>query len=212
MNPDVTAVRQEYDRLAASYDRRWRTYVEATLQAVVEGLDFQGHERVLDLACGTGELERRLLARWPSLGVVASDLSLGMLRQAAGKQGDRASWVQAEAARLPFADHSFDYAICANSFHYFRSPREALRECHRVLRPQGCLVLVDWCDDYLSCKLCSLWLRVTDPAFHETYTLRNCRALLERCGFEIVRADRFRVQWIWGMMRLVCRRMDAPHA
>jgi SAM-dependent methyltransferase len=156
---------------------------------------------------GTGELERLLLARWPGLPVVGMDLSLEMLRQASAKKENRgASWVQAEASRLPFADAAFDSVICANSFHYFHSPRMALQEAHRVLRPHGLFVLLDWCDDYLSCKLCSLWLRLTDPAFCRTYTVGACRALLEEAGFEVIRSELFRVRWIWGMMRFTCRR------
>jgi SAM-dependent methyltransferase len=116
--------------------------------------------------------------------------------------------VVAEDAPSEQSDHLSDCncAICANSFHYFRSPVKALQEARRVLRPHGLFVLVDWCDDYLSCKLCGLWLRLTDPAFCRTYTGRACRSLVEASGFELVRAERFRVQWVWGMMRLVCRR------
>jgi ubiquinone/menaquinone biosynthesis C-methylase UbiE len=207
MSNETEAVRREYDRLADSYDRRWRTYVEATLHAVLEAVSFQGQERLLDIACGTGELERQLLARWPSLRIVGTDLSLGMLRQAAAKRECRnALWVHAEASQLPFPDNTFDGAICANSFHYFRSPAQALQEAHRVLRSHGSFVLVDWCDDYLSCKVCGLWLRLTDPAFCRTYTVRGCRSLLEAAGFEVLRSEHFRVRWIWGLMRFVCRR------
>ena len=200
-------VRQEYDRLAEEYDWRWRRYVEDTLRSVLEATDFQGNENVLDVPCGTGELERRLLERWPDLSLVGCDLSEGMLRQAQSKEiGRRVTWIQADASRLPFAAESFDAVICANSFHYFRAPARSLAEIHRVLRPAGRLILVDWCDDYLSCKLCSLWLRQTDPAFHRTYSLRACRRLLEEAGFRIDGAQRYRVGWIWGLMRFVARR------
>jgi ubiquinone/menaquinone biosynthesis C-methylase UbiE len=208
MPPETEAVRREYDRLAATYDRRWRSYVDVTLHAVLNGVGFSGHERILDLACGTGELECLLLARWPDLRVVGTDLSLEMLRQAADKsENHRVSWVQAEATCLPFPDSAFDCAACANSFHYFRSPMRALQEVRRVLRPEGNFVLVDWCDDYLSCKLCGVWLRLTDPAFCRTYTVRACRSLLEQAGFEVDVAEHFRVGWVWGMMRFVSRRM-----
>jgi ubiquinone/menaquinone biosynthesis C-methylase UbiE len=104
---------------------------------------------------------------------------------------------------LPLPGRSFDRVFCANSFHYFREPRVALSEMRRVLRPGGLLVLVDWCDDYLTCKACSWWLRWTDPAFHRTYTLRGCQALLEGEGIQVVQRRRFRVGWLWGLMRFV---------
>jgi ubiquinone/menaquinone biosynthesis C-methylase UbiE len=75
MPSEVDAVRLQYDRLAKTYDRRWRSYVDATLHAVVSGIPFRGQERVLDIACGTGELERLLLARCPGLHIIGTDLS-----------------------------------------------------------------------------------------------------------------------------------------
>jgi len=66
-------------------------------------------------------------------------------------------------------------------------------------------VLVDWCDDYLSCKLCSIWLRLTDRAFYRTYSLADCRVQLEQTGFRIDCAERRRINWLWGLMRFVCR-------
>jgi ubiquinone/menaquinone biosynthesis C-methylase UbiE len=196
-------VRHSYDSLAASYDTRWRRYIDATLALATEPLQFSGHEHVLDVGCGTGELERRLLERCPMLRVAGVDVSPNMLRQAAQK-GMSAVLVAAEADRLPFADGSFDIAICANAFHYFRRPDCSLAEMRRLLRPEGRLVLVDWCDDYLSCKLCSVWLRWTDPAFHRTYSLAACRRLLETGGFVIKAGLRRRIDWLWGLMCFVC--------
>jgi ubiquinone/menaquinone biosynthesis C-methylase UbiE len=194
-------VRRSYDELAPAYDMRWRKYIDATLTLATEGLALSGHEHVLDVACGTGELERRLFERWPTLRITGIDVSPNMLRRAADKRTD-AALLATEAQRLPFCDGSFDLVICANAFHYFRQPESSLDEMCRVLRPGGKLVLVDWCDDYLSCKVCSLWLRLTDLAFHRTYGVRACRELLEASRFVIERAFRRRIDWLWGLMCL----------
>lgn len=201
------AVRQEYNRLAEQYDRRWAPYIDATLKAVLEAVECEGHERILDVPCGTGELEQRLLGRWPKLRITGADISPGMLEQAEAKDTEgRVTWIEADISHLPFADGEFDCVTCANSFHYFSAPEQSLQEMRRVLRPDGRLVLVDWCDDYLNCKVCSIWLQWTDPAFHRTYSLRSCQALATDAGFRVESTDRFRVGWLWGMMRLVLRR------
>jgi ubiquinone/menaquinone biosynthesis C-methylase UbiE len=203
----IGEVQAEYDRLAAFYDRRWRQYIDATLRIVGEVVECNGHERILDAPCGTGELEQQLLARWSELRIVGVDLSDGMLRQAAAKHVRAAvQWLRADVCVLPLADDSFDWVICANSFHYFHSPATALGELRRMLHPSGHLVLVDWCDDYLMCKLCSAWLRWSAPAFYRTYSLRECRSLLEQAGLLVEDQQHFRIGWIWGMMRFVCRR------
>jgi ubiquinone/menaquinone biosynthesis C-methylase UbiE len=203
---DHSDVRRSYDDLAAAYDTRWKKYIDATLAMAEQPLDLSGHERVLDVGCGTGELERRLIERWPPLRVIGIDISRNMLRQAAEKRMG-ATLVAAEAHRLPLHQDAFDLVICANAFHYFRQPDGSLAEMHRVLRPGGWLVLVDWCDDYLSCKLCSLWLRWTDQAFYRTYSLRACRRLAAAAGFSIETGFRQRIDWLWGLMCVVCRKL-----
>ncbi len=206
---DTNPVSTEYDRLAARYDRRWQPYIEATLNAVLEAVEFQGDEAVLDVPCGTGELERRLIEKWPDLCITGVDLSTGMLAQAKAKdEANRVRWVEADVAELPLPDQSFDCVICANSFHYFRAPNEALAAMRRVLRPGGRLILVDWCDDYWTCKVCSLWLRWTDKAFYRTYSLKACVSLAEEASFQIEQGRRFRINWLWGLMLLDCRRME----
>jgi ubiquinone/menaquinone biosynthesis C-methylase UbiE len=210
MAPTISAThsqaRHVYDRLAPHYDVRWNRYIRATLALALEPLDLAGGERMVDIACGTGELERALLARWPRLRLAGVDLSQNMLRQAADKQL-AVDWLRADATQLPFADQSFDAAVCANAFHYFRLPECSLVELRRVLRPGGRFVLVDWCDDYLSCKLCSLWLRWIDPAFYRTYSLFRCRKMLEGSGFVVETAFRRRIDWLWGLMCFVTRRV-----
>lgn len=196
-------VRTEYDRLAASYDRRWQTYVDRTLAAVVAWCDLRGDERLLDAPAGTGELLLRLLARWPSLTATGIDISRQMLRVARGKAPlARVPLVQADVHALPFADEAFDACLCVNSFHYFRDPSRALAEMRRVLAPGGRLIVVDWCEDYLACRACGLWLRWTDPAHRPAYTLSACRERFGRAGLNVVRANRFRISWLWGLMRL----------
>lgn len=196
-------VQKTYDSLASEYDQRWQRYVDATLDATLEGLALRGDESLLDVPCGTGELVGRLLIKWPNLRITGVDLSPRMLEHARVKSfADHVKWAQADVSRLPFSNESFDYALCVNSFHYFSSPQKSLKEICRVLRPDGTFILVDWCDDYLTCKLCSLWLRWTDPAFHKTYSLRRCRMLLEEAGLKEVSARKVRVLQIWGLMRL----------
>jgi ubiquinone/menaquinone biosynthesis C-methylase UbiE len=208
---NVEPVKLAYDELAPTYDRRWQKYVQPTLRSVIEAIGVAGHERVLDIACGTGELERLLLAQWPDLTLLGADLSLGMLARAKAKEpGGSVAWVQADARWLAFRDGYFDRVVCANSFHYFRSPAKVLSEVRRVLGPDGRFVLVDWCDDYLSCKACSAWLRWTDPAFYKTYSLMDCQLLLSEAGFEVIEMKRFRIDWLWGLMRLVGRVSQSP--
>ncbi len=203
--------RAVYDALAADYDRRWRGYIDRSLTKAIGSLDLDGHEQILDVACGTGELGKRLLERYPDLHITGVDVSPQMLMRARAKQlkGD-VTWIEGDAAHLAVSHGPFDLLICANSFHFFRSPDECLERFEQHLAPGGRLIIVDWCDDYLLCKLCSVWFRLTDPAFYSIYTTRACGTMLAKAGFEVLHWERFRPGWPWGMMLFVCRK--APTA
>lgn len=78
--------------------------------------------------------------------VAGVDISDVMVEQARTRNADaiaaaRVELHQGSADRLPFADDSFDNALSINSIHIWSDPAEGLREIHRVLRPNGRLVL-----------------------------------------------------------------------
>jgi len=78
---------------------------------ILDGVEVGPSARLLDLACGTGAMSRRLRARFPDAKLVGSDLSLDQLRAARDAQvrlRDPIPFVQCTAAALPFADRTFD--------------------------------------------------------------------------------------------------------
>ncbi len=98
--------------------------------------------RVLDLACGSGDLALALQARLPDESIVAADFSAGMLALARRK-GVRET-VLADALSLPFADQSFDCVTVAFGLRNMRDWGAALREMARVLGPAGHLLVLDF--------------------------------------------------------------------
>lgn len=161
-----------------------------------------GEERVLDVACGTGELERMLLADDPALRVVGLDLSENMLRVARDKLAahEGASFCRGSVEALPFADGSFDLAVTASSFHYFEDPVAALREMSRVIGPEGEVVVMDWCRDFLACRLCDVALRLLDPAYRRCYGQRELREFMRAANLEVKAKHKERLRVIWGVM------------
>ena len=203
---------EKYSRQADRYDRRWnRTFGQALLGAAVEAVPWTDDvERILDVGCGTGSLEEAIFPLPRPIGVVGVDASIAMLRQAQAKLNGadhgRLCWGNALAEALPFRSGSFDAVVCANSFHYYRRPWQVLQEFHRVLRPDGWMVLADWCADYLACKLGHWALRVADRTglhrygLERCYSMEECSGLLTQAGFRIDSARRFEIDWQWGVM------------
>lgn len=142
--------RETYDRLARWYDvveapfeRRARDLGTALLAAAPG-------ERVLELGSGTGHTLTTVAAQVGAGGlVVGLDLSHGMTeiarRRVMRSRPDAAvAVVQADARRMPVRSHSVD--AVTTSFTLELMPTDdipaTLRECRRVLRPGGRLVVV----------------------------------------------------------------------
>lgn len=98
--------------------------------------------RLLDVACGEGATTRRLARRPDVDGVTAVNLSLPQLRTA-GERAPGLSRAAMDAARLAFADGSFDTVTCFEAAFHFRTRERFVTEAFRVLAPGGRLLLSD---------------------------------------------------------------------
>ena len=113
-----------------------------------------------------GELDRLLLRENPQQKITGVDISQEMLNTARQKLSryPQVAWQTARASELPFDSCSYDVVVCASSFHYFDDPIASLTEMKRVLKPDGRVVILDWCKDYWGCRIIDLALKVSDPA------------------------------------------------
>lgn len=136
-------VRGWFDRAAP----RWDAYVAGAYEVDLGErlrhlVPWRPDMRVLDAGCGTGYVALMLAPLVE--GAIGVDASDRMLREAAGKPGaSRVVWRQAPVERLPVADRSLDVVVCHMLLHHVVSPRRALAEVRRALRPGGLVVIVD---------------------------------------------------------------------
>ncbi|MBR1575987.1 MAG: bifunctional demethylmenaquinone methyltransferase/2-methoxy-6-polyprenyl-1,4-benzoquinol methylase UbiE [Bacteroidales bacterium] len=141
------SIAPEYDRLnhlmSLGIDKSWR---RRALRQIVEP---ERPQRILDLACGTGDFSLAIASKaHPDTTVTGVDLSEGMLSvmrekvAAAGLEG-RISAGQGDAEHLRFPDDSFDRVTIAFGIRNFEHREAALQEIRRVLKPGGRLVILE---------------------------------------------------------------------
>ncbi|MET7735254.1 class I SAM-dependent methyltransferase [Streptomyces sp. NPDC005402] len=132
----------DYDKEADAYDatRGGEARAAAAADAVL-GLIPADTRRLLDVACGTGIVTRRLAAARPATRVTGADLTCGMARMAAVRLPGAV--VLADSRALPFPDGVFDAVTSVWLLHLLDRPedvRAVVAECARVLRPGGVYV------------------------------------------------------------------------
>jgi len=129
---------KSYDRAAGAYERGRPEYPPEAVAYLASVLGLSPATRVLDLAAGTGKFTRQLVASGAD--IVAVEPIAGM-RARLRENLPTIDIREGTAESIPLADQSVDAVTVAQAFHWFRGP-EALREIHRVLKPEGILALV----------------------------------------------------------------------
>ncbi len=110
-------------------------------------LNVSENGEVLEIACGTGIVTRRLrdtLA--PSTKLVATDLNEPMMEFAKQKirSDENVEWKTADATALPFSAASFDAVVCQFGLMFFPDKPRAAAEVNRVLKPDGRFLFNVW--------------------------------------------------------------------
>ena len=167
---------------------------------------------MLDVGCGTGALLHPLSQRYPGARLTGVDPVPEMLEVARRRLPHEVDLRVGWAESLPFEHEQFDVVVSCNAFHYFRDPVAALREMRRILAPGGRLVITDWCDDYLACRVCDLYLRLFNRAHVKVYSQPDCLHLLLEAGFRAVDVDRYKISWLWGLMTATAEVVTLPAA
>jgi SAM-dependent methyltransferase len=121
---------------------------DATI-ALLEAAQVLPGMRVIDIAGGGGDPGLAAAATvGPAGHVTVTDISEGMLETARlfarEDHLDNLDFHVADTEHLPFADQSFDRALCRCAVMFFPDPEAALREIRRVLKPDGRAAFLAW--------------------------------------------------------------------
>jgi demethylmenaquinone methyltransferase/2-methoxy-6-polyprenyl-1,4-benzoquinol methylase len=130
-----------YDRMnrlmSLGMDRRWR-------RKAVAAIDIPNGAKVLDLACGTGDMGLEALSQVQNLQIVGVDPSPAMLAIARNRLMTwNTALSMAWGEQLPFRDSIFDRAMIAFGIRSFPNRLTALKELRRVVMPGGKLAILE---------------------------------------------------------------------
>ncbi|NOY68965.1 MAG: bifunctional demethylmenaquinone methyltransferase/2-methoxy-6-polyprenyl-1,4-benzoquinol methylase UbiE [Deltaproteobacteria bacterium] len=148
VKPMFDAIAPKYDflnrLLSLRQDVVWR-------RKLVSALDIPQNGRVLDVACGTGDVVMEILAQKRPTLTCGLDFAAAMLeiaKQKTAVNADRSNtpaicFVAGNGLCLPFSDLSFDAVTIAFGIRNIMDRSAALREFHRVLRPGGMVAVLE---------------------------------------------------------------------
>jgi ubiquinone/menaquinone biosynthesis C-methylase UbiE len=153
--------------------------------------------RLLDIGCGTGRFLDSVRQVWPRLQMTGLDMSDAYIRHAKRHlRRSRTNFIVGKAEEIPLPDNSQDAVTSIFLFHELppKIRRITLRECARVLKPGGRLVLLDSLQhgdqpDYEG--LLELFPRSYHEPYYSSYIKEDLASLASECGLKFVRSAAF---------------------
>jgi ubiquinone/menaquinone biosynthesis C-methylase UbiE len=145
------AIERAFTQQAAAFeDPNYNRLFTTDSEWLFDRLTLNDDDLVLDVAAGTGHVARRLAPKVRA--VVAVDATEAML-EAGRVEAKRAAlrnvvFMQADAAKLPFLDASFDIVVSRFAVHHFEHPERQVAEMRRCLRMGGRLAIADLISDH----------------------------------------------------------------
>ena len=100
------------------------------------------HTACLDLCTGTGDLAGLLKNKCPFAQIIGVDFSEKML-EIAKKKHPEINFIEADCAKLPFKDESFDLCTISFGLRNVENIENVLAEIYRVLKPNGIFINLD---------------------------------------------------------------------
>lgn len=198
MTYNKSQAQHEFTRWSENYDRciLQTLLFRPSHKAIIKRIEDRNAGEavsILDVGCGTGVFAARIRAAFPSAKVWGIDLVRGMLAKGAERWKHHAADVtpiQGDSERLPFADNSFDFVTCANSFHHYPHQDRAVAEMFRVLKPSGRILMIDGFRDRLwGWFIYDVCVAGVEGAVHHA-SAERFRMLFKNAGFEAITQKR----------------------
>ena len=132
-----------------TYQRERRQAQIALIEELLAWAEVEPPQNILDVGCGIGGSTLHLAEKYnaQATGITLSPVQATRARERAEMMNldARVQFEVANALEMPFADDSFDLVWSLESGEHMPDKEKFIRECYRVLKPGGKLIIATWC-------------------------------------------------------------------
>ena len=175
-----------FEVIAPVYDVLTRFFMGGTYESMRRRMLNENTSQldVLDLCCGTGYISNTIDAKR----IVGFDQSDAMLTRNARTKRPNKTLIKGTAYQMPFGDKEFDRIYCSSASHEFKLFNRVLKDCYRILKPGGRVVIFDICqpkNKFLSLFMNTIVRYVVERGIMFVKTKEEWRSMLEATGFKV---------------------------
>jgi ubiquinone/menaquinone biosynthesis C-methylase UbiE len=198
-NDSMELSKAEFDRDASGYDRSSKyAPLRSSYGRIAEEALRQQFRTCLDVGCGTGSLLLLLGQQKEDAKRFGIDLSDQMIRIAGMKLGEKVDLRVCDSEKLPFDNEQFDLVTCTYSFHHYPKPSATLSEMHRILSPNGRIIIVDASGFSPLLQIANLTAPLRKDGTVRFYSKKEMQGLVESAALVVSKCSR--LNWHTAMM------------
>ncbi len=199
-------IEKRFSISAKTYDRHSRPQ-QALIEELTAELPKNPPSRILELGCGTGQMTRRLLERYPTVPMDASDISPGMIEHCRTAFSDQPqiSWIVADAQTFQ-PPAAYPLIVSTSALHWTDDLTKTFIQVHRNLEPGGTFALGMMLQGTLR-ELRELRTKIAPEKVFTTRlpTFEETEEALRHAGFSIQKTERFDQRFTYANARAFLR-------
>ncbi|MFZ6035907.1 MAG: class I SAM-dependent methyltransferase [Patescibacteria group bacterium] len=167
--------KKHFNAWARHYDRDyiWGRYFKEGYARTINIIEsFNGYKsKILDIGCGTGELEKILVGKFPEINIIAIDFAERMVEIAKKKnENQRVKVFLEDINDIQFEKEKFNFVIALNVLHHIKDVETLFSSAGRMLVSGGYIIILDPLRDGILRKAwCSLLKNVLIPEYGIKY-------------------------------------------
>lgn len=185
----MCGVKMSFDYIALRKTKRTVKYkLRKRTEKVLEMINrYKVHEplSILDVGAADGAMLRQLKNN------LNTDICLGIepsVEYINSRSNDSPQIIQAIGEKLPFKSNSFDVVVAASVFDHMGEPAAFLRECRRILKKEG-IVIVTLISPFYDALAVKLKIKEDDHVFH--FSEGELARTIRKENFDVVSISRF---------------------
>ena len=169
---NTAAVSPEMETLKSRLKTTWEAgdfsevakHIETTAEAFVDRLDIKPGMKVLDVACGSGNLA--IVAAQKGAEVTGIDIAENLVEAAKKRAADKGlnvNFEQGDAEALPYEDNTFDLVMTMFGAMFAPRPDVVASELVRVCKPGGRIAMANWTPEGFAGQMFKLSTKYIPP-------------------------------------------------
>jgi ubiquinone/menaquinone biosynthesis C-methylase UbiE len=172
MNTTVTQPTLDIQNIKARQKATWESgdfgqvakLIEPIAEQFMARIELRPGMKVLDAACGTGNLA--VIAARRGCATSGLDIAANLVAQArerARKESLDIEYTEGDAEAMPYPDASFDAVVSMYGVMFAPRPERVVNELQRVVKPGGLIALANWTPDGFIGKMFAVFARHLPP-------------------------------------------------